>query len=58
MSERAILNAAVLFHAEWLRRMQLLGLATADDLQRFQAATDALIAYVNAQHEATKAVQL
>ena len=58
MSERATLQSDVLLHARMLRIMQRAGLATMDDVERLATATDALIAYDEAQADAQDAVQL
>ena len=55
MSERATLETVVLLFARILRLMQRAGLATMDDVERLATATDALLAYDEAQADAQDA---
>ena len=55
MSERAILQSDVLLHARMLRLMQRAGLANMEDVDRLATATDALLAYDDAQDKAQAA---
>ena len=57
MSERATLEYEIVRWAKSLRRFHLAGFATKEDLDRLYAATDALLAYDDAQAAAEDAVQ-